>query len=250
MSSIEIVLLVVSGVFMGIVGVTSGGGATVGVPLVLLFGMAANTSVVAVKFALVGSFVTGTLAYRKNKKPLIKLPTYLWPLSIVGSVIGANLVLSIEPRVLKFVVLTLLIIVLALSFFLKPSAATPGQNISTLKRTLGAITIFSLCVYSGFFGAGFGTFLIFALMYFYGYTFTESASVGTKFSLFIVGSSVITFVLKDGVDYNVALPLLVGCAIGGVVGARLAQVVGDGFIRFLFFFITIAVTVKLGVDVI
>ena len=41
----------------------------------------------------------------------------------------------------------------------------------------GVAAVFALCVYSGFFGAGFGTFLIFALMHFFGLSFVQSASV-------------------------------------------------------------------------
>ena len=58
------------GFIYGNIGVTSGGGATVGVPLILLFGYPANMSIVAVKFGLLGSFITGTLGYRGVKNLL------------------------------------------------------------------------------------------------------------------------------------------------------------------------------------
>lgn len=249
MTFIEILLLGVSGIFMGIVAVTAGGGATVGVPFLLLLGHPASVSIVAVKFALVGSFITGTLAYGRKNQPAVKLPFHIWPLSVVGAILGANLVLNIAPDVLRLVILVLLVVVLILSFTLKPSKTHEHSTTSRTKRVVGTVVIFGLCVYSGFFGAGFGSFLIFALMYFYGYSYLESASVGTKFALLIVGSSVTTFLVKGAVNFEIGIPLAIGCAIGGLAGALLARRGGDKLIRTLFVVSTVLLTIKLGYDV-
>jgi uncharacterized protein len=250
MSVIEMSLLWLAGLFMGIIGVTSGGGATVGVPLILLFGYPANMSIVAVKFGLLGSFVTGTLAYRGAKKPIVKLPTYIWPLSIVGSILGANLVLAIDPHILRFIIIVLLVFVLILTFTVKPSKTQEHTSVSSLKKTLGCAVIFFLCVYSGFFGAGFGSFLIFALIYFYGYSFLESASIATTLALLVVGASTITFLLKGAVNFDLGIPLMVSCAIGGFVGVKIAHRAGDKYIRLSFIALTTVLMLKLGFEII
>ncbi len=249
MSVTEMVLLCLSGIFMGIIGVTSGGGATVGVPLILLFGYPANMSIVAVKFGLLGSFITGTLGYRGVQKPIVKLPVYIWPLSIIGSILGANLVLTIDPHILRFIIIALLVLVMILTFTIKPSKTHEHTLVSPLKKILGSAIIFFLCVYSGFFGAGFGSFLIFALIYFYGYSFLESASVATTLALLVVGASTITFLFKGAVNFSIGVPLMVSCAIGGFIGARLANRAGDKLIRMTFIALTTVLVLKLGFEI-
>lgn len=249
MTATEISLIFSAGILSGVVAVTSGGGATVGIPLMLLLGFAPAESIVSVKVALVASFLTGTLAYKRVINPGIKLPAYLWWLSLFGSIIGANLVLAIAPDALRTIVLVLLVIVLLISFMMKPPSSDLKTKRSRMRQVAGAACLFSLCMYSGFFGAGFGTFLIFALMFFHGYSYLESASVSTKLALLIGVASVTTFVIRDAVNYAVAIPLAVGSGLGGLLGVEMARRGGSRLIRTLFVGVTVLLTLKLSVEV-
>jgi uncharacterized protein len=245
---IEILLLCAVGLFTGMVAVTSGGGATAGVPLVLLLGYPATASVIAVSFGLLASFVTGTLTYRRLEPPKARLPFYVWPLAVFGSVLGANLFLNIDPNTVRVMILVLLIGVLILTFALKPSKTKEHETTTPARRHAGTALIFALCVYCGFFGAGFGTFLILALMYFYGYSFLEGASAGTRFALVVGGASLFIYLLKGAVVFKLGIPLAVGCSAGGYFGAMLAQRGGERFIRVVFLGSTILLTLKLAYD--
>ena len=245
----EILLLCAVGLFVGMVAVTSGGGATAGVPLVLLLGYPAAASVIAVSFGLLASFITGTFTYRRLEPPKAQLPLYIWPLAVFGSVLGANLFLNIDPTALRVMILVLLVGVLLLTFTLKPAKTQEPQVTTPAKRRIGTSVIFVLCVYCGFFGAGFGTFLILALMYFYGYSFLEGASAGTRFALVVGGASLLTYLFKGAVVFKLGIPLAVGCSAGGYLGAMLAQRGGERFIRIVFIGTTVLLTLKLGYDV-
>ncbi|WNG15184.1 sulfite exporter TauE/SafE family protein [Cystobacter fuscus] len=245
----EILLLCAVGLFMGMIAVTSGGGATAGVPLVLLLGYPAASSVIAVSFGLLASFITGTFTYRRLEPPKAQLPLFIWPVAAFGSILGANLFLTIPPGVLRVVILVLLVGVLILSFTLKPSKMQEHQVTTPAKRRVGTAVIFALCVYCGFFGAGFGTFVILALMYFYGYSFLEGASAGTRFALVVGGASVLTYLFKGAVVLKLGIPLAMGCSVGGYLGAMQAQRGGDRFIRVVFIGSTVLLTLKMGYDI-
>ncbi len=249
MLTLQVFLLFISGLFMGVIGVTSGGGAMVGVPLLMLLGHSASTSIINVKLGLLGSFLVGASTYRKLGKSSVALPRHIWPLSIIGSILGANLVLKIDPDLLRLIVFFLLLVVLILTFILRPKKLSGNVVHSNRKKILGSVVIFLLCIYSGFFGAGFGSFLIFALVYFYGYSFLESAAFGTKISLFVIGSSTLTFWLKGAINFHIGVPLMIGCAIGGFVGAKLAYYTGDKFIRITFISVTLLLLMKLGCEI-
>ena len=244
----EFFILSATGLFMGMVAVTSGGGATVGVPMVLALGHPATSAVVAVLFGLNASFITGSLTYRRLERPKVILPLYIWPLAIFGSVVGATFFLSIDAKVLRALILILLVIALALTMLVKPDKLKDRDLTSSKKQALGVLVIFLLSIYCGFFGAGFGTFIILALMHFFGYSFLESASAGTRFALIIGGASLLFYMFRGQIPYKLGIPLALGASVGGYVGAVLAQRGGEKFIRITFVASTIILIIKLGFD--
>jgi uncharacterized membrane protein YfcA len=177
-----------------------------------------------VKFALLGSFATGALARRNEAAERTKMPWVVWPLAVVGSVSGSLLVVGIADRVLKIVVALLMVVILLVTHRTDFSPRPREAPARLPPPPVGVAVIFGLCVYSGFFGAGFGTFLIFALMHCYGLTFSESAAVMTRINLLVVGASVTTFISSGTVDFGLGVPLLVGCAVGGWLGAWVGRV--------------------------
>ncbi|MDP9992453.1 sulfite exporter TauE/SafE family protein [Variovorax boronicumulans] len=235
------------GLFIGVVAVTIGGGATAGVPLLLLMGHSAAQSIATVKFALLGSFVTGSLAHRGDAAAAERkaMPWVVWPLAVVGSVAGSLLVVGIDDRVLKIVVALLMVVILWITHRTDFSQRPRDAHARLPSAPVGVAVIFGLCVYSGFFGAGFGTFLIFALMHCYGLTFGESASVMTRINLLVVGASVTTFISSGVVDFRLGIPLFVGCAAGGWLGAWVARVTNPKRMKAAFQAFTLLLGAKL-----
>lgn len=233
------------GVFIGVVAVTIGGGATAGVPLLVLMGYPAAQSIATVKFALLGSFATGSLARRTDTAEHTALPWVTWPLAVVGAVAGSLLVVGVADRVLKIAVALLMVVILWVThrtdFSPRPSDAQARRPSAPVRVAV----VFGLCVYSGFFGAGFGTLLILALMRCHGLAFHESAAAMTRINLLVVGASVVTFVLRGAVDYRLGIPLLLGCAAGGWVGAWVGRAMSPQRMKAVFQVFTLLLGAKL-----
>lgn len=231
---------------VGIVAVTVGGGVTLGVPLLLLLGQPAATAIATIKFALIGSFATGALMHRGDRRTAVDVPWLLWPLCVIGSVAGSLLATGLDERFLKILVVVLMAAVLWITYRTDLSAVTPkpasdGRRIPPL----GVATVFALCVYSGFFGAGFGTFLIFALMHFFGLSFVQSASVMTRINLLVVGASVATFASKGAIDFQLGIPLLLGCAVGGAMGTWTVRTLSPARMKSMFLVFSVLLGSKL-----
>ncbi|MDA8447676.1 sulfite exporter TauE/SafE family protein [Paracidovorax valerianellae] len=233
------------GLLVGGVAVTVGGGVTIGVPLLLLMGHSAAAAIATVKFALVGSFFTGTLAHRRAVSAPVQIPWVLWPLAVAGSIMGSLIVTGVDDRVLRILVAAMMAVVMWITYRTDFSASTATPQASGKLPLAGIATVFALCVYSGFFGAGFGTFLIFALMHFFGLSFSDSASVMTRLNLLVIGSSVTTFITHGVVDFHWGIPLFIGCALGGVLGAWVARVLSPARMKTVFLAGTMLVGAKL-----
>jgi uncharacterized membrane protein YfcA len=172
-----------------------------------------------------------------------------WPLSLLGAVLGSNVVLAVAPQTLRIVVLVLLVVALILGCAGPMGRAEPIACARPQRRVGGTVALFALGVYSGFLGTGYGAFLMYALMYFYDLPLLASAAAMTRISLLVTGAAVVSFIAKGTVMYSVAVPLALGCAAGGLAGAVLARRCASQGIRWVFLSASVLLTVRLGWDV-
>ncbi|WP_028602597.1 sulfite exporter TauE/SafE family protein [Ottowia thiooxydans] len=242
-------LMTTLGVLCGVVAVTAGGGVTIGVPLLMLLGVPATVSVIAVKVALWASFLTGSIAHAKKQPALaVAMPWWIWPMCLLGAVAGAQVLAALNPERMNGLVLTLLIVSIAGTFHATRHKAGISAAPTRAQRATGFLAMLALAIYSGFFGAGFGVFLIWALVALHGHSPSSAAALGTRLSLVISTASVAVFMWNGVVPWSVTIPLGIGCAAGGLLGARATQVLGDRFIKTITWVVSILVALKLLVS--
>jgi len=243
-------LMVGVGVVAGIMSVTVGSSSLLTLPVLLIAGLPPAVALATSKFGLVSSFVTGGITYyREGIITNKKLAAVLAVAALAGSLIGARLVLTIPDAFLKTILVILLAAVLVLVIFEKKKEERQKTIPSSQATILGSFfVVLLLSIYAGFFGPGFGTFLIFALVYLFGFTFVRSAALMTLLNLVTIVGALIVFGLKEVIDYTVGLPLLLGTALGGWLGVRYAVLKGNQFVKKLFIFVTIILIFKLIVD--
>lgn len=245
----EAVLMAVIGLPCGVVAVTAGGGVTLGVPLLMLAGLPGANSVIAIKVALWASFLAGAATHATRRPVLaVPLPVWVWPLCLVGASAGAGLLTSLDPDRLRGLLLPLLVASIAGTFLASRRRTHDAAPPTATRRAAGYVALVALAVYSGFFGAGFGVFLIWALVALHGHSPASAAALGTRLSLAISSMSVAVLVWQGAVIWSTALPLAAGCAVGGVLGARATRLLGDRFITATTWAVSILVAVKLWVS--
>lgn len=242
----HLALMFALGLPCGIVAVTAGGGVTLGVPLLMLFGAPAAASVVSIKVALWASFLTGSIAHTSKQPELVvTMPWWIWPLCLAGAVTGAQLLTAIKPEQMREIVIMMLVASTIGTIWVTLRRKEVDRSPTSLQRVAGFAAMFALAIYSGFFGAGFGVFLIWALVALHGHTPGSAAALGTRLSLIISSASVAVFLWQGVVLWQTAIPLGIGCAVGGVFGARATNTFGDRFIRAATWAVSILVVVKL-----
>ncbi len=242
---IDVLLLVLMiGLATGFSDSVIGAGGLISVPALIFFGLPPQVAIATDRFGVLGQGFTALYKFWKAGKIVWKYVFVLSVISLIGSLIGANILVSVDPKILQTVVGILLIILLPL-IFLKQNLGVQASETSKSKRVAGFFIYFLIMTYGGFFGQGTGPLLFYALTYFLGLTMIQVLATGVIPWLVLSLSSLIIFAFNGIVDYKIGIVLLVSMAIGGYVGAHFAITKGDVWIKRLFIFFVVASSIKL-----
>lgn len=231
----------------GLVDAIAGGGGLLTVPALLAAGLPPQFVFGTNKGSAV--FGSGAALWRFSRAGLVngRLARWLFPLGMLGSFGGAALMLALDPKILRPVVLALLVVagvVVALVPAPKPSTAQVRQAVlkaSCLALALGA--------YDGFFGPGTGTFLIITFVAVL-HVSLQQASANAKVVNFASNlAAMLLFAVRGTVLWKISLPMAVGQFAGATLGAHLAVKGGDVVVRRVVLGVVIALVAKLSFDV-
>jgi len=236
----------------GLVDAIAGGGGLLTVPALLAAGLPPHLALGTNKGQAV--FGSGAALVRFARAGLIQPARARlgFPLGLLGSLLGAALVLQIPPATLKPLVLALLG---AAALFIGLRRGTPagGAAAGQPPRRHGgtwAAGLVALLIgaYDGFFGPGTGTFLIVASVAFLGDDLTQ-ASAGAKVVNFASNLAALAlFAWRGVVIWPVALPMAAGQLGGAWLGAHLAVRRGDRLVRGVTVAVALALAAKLAWD--
>lgn len=249
-TSLEIVLLCAAALTAGVVDAIAGGGGLVTLPVLLATGLPTHLVLGTNKGQSVFGSFAALVRFARAGMLNGKLAAVTFPLGLVGSFIGAWLVLLMRPEVLKPLVLVLLVIVAAFLAFRRgpPPQERPEPPRNRL-LALGALIALLIGSYDGFFGPGTGTFLIIAFSGLLGHGLTR-ASADAKVVNFASNLAAMSLFASRGlVLWHVALPMAAAQFTGGWIGAHLAVRGGDKLVRKVVLLVVTALVLKLGRDV-
>ena len=177
-----------------------------------------------------------------------------WPTVAVAAVtagcfalLGARAVSGLNKELVKPLVLALLVLMAAYTFWRKDfgSLHTPrlhGRRELWTGVALGA----SIGFYDGFFGPGTGSLLLFAFVGLFGYDFLAASASAKVVNIATNLAGLAYFISTGQVLYYYALPMAACNVLGSTLGARLALSRGTGFVRVLFLVVVSGFILKLG----
>jgi uncharacterized protein len=235
MDLLLIILLVVAGIAGGIIAAVVGGAAIVTFPALLAAGLPPVTAMVANTTALTPSLLLAAIYDRSQLPSLDGNFATMVLASVLGALIGAALLMLTPERMFAALVPLLLAFATMLfayagriSAWLAARAGAAGDK-RRWTHSLGALLPVSL--YGGYFGAGVGVLLLGILSVGTGGDY-RSANV-TKNLVTGLNSAAASavFILQGRVSWLSTLPLLAGTLLGGVIGARVAQIMPNAVAR-------------------
>jgi uncharacterized protein len=169
--------------------------------------------------------------------------------AFIFSFLGARAVSHIPADALRPVVLVLLVSVAVYTFFKKDLGSLHAPKLSPARETLLAVVIgVVIGFYDGFFGPGTGSFLIFAFIGLFGFSFLAASAAAKLVNVATNLSALLYFAYTGQILYHIGIPMAICNVLGSQLGSRLALSKGSGFVRGFFLVIVSAIILKFAYD--
>jgi len=243
----ESVLLVLAGFGAGLAGSAAGLASLVSYPALLAVGLSPVAANVTNTVALVGTGAGSALGSRPELRGQGRRVLRLLVASGLGGSIGAGLLLATPPGVFELVVPWLI----GLASVMVLARPRP-QYLQTLHHggdspalTVG---IFLVAIYGGYFGAAAGVLMLALLLAASEATLAQSNAVKNVVLAMANLVAAIGFIVLGPVVWEAAVPLAIGCIVGGRLGPVVVRHSPATLVRALIGVAGIALALKLGLD--
>lgn len=225
----EAVLILLAGVAAGTINTVVGSGTLVTFPTLLAFGVPSVTANVSNTVGLVAGGLSGTWGYRREVRSCAHELRRLAPMSFVGAVVGALLLIKLPPSAFKAIVPALILVGVLLVVFgpriQRWASANHADHESPGRRALLAIGIFVAGVYGGYFGAAQGVLLMGVMSVLLAQPLQRINGIKNVLGTIVNGVAALTFIAVSShhVNWAVAGLIAVGALIGGFLGATVGR---------------------------
>jgi uncharacterized membrane protein YfcA len=163
------------------------------------------------------------------------------------ALLGARAVSGLNKELVKPLVLALLVLMAAYTFWRKDFGSLHAPRLHGWRELWTGVALgASIGFYDGFFGPGTGSLLLFAFVGLFGYDFLAASASAKVVNVATNIAGLAYFISTGQVLYYYALPMAACNVLGSSLGARLALRRGTGFVRVLFLVVVSAFILKLG----
>ncbi|QRN85710.1 TSUP family transporter [Clostridia bacterium] len=246
---LTIIFICFAGFFGAFIDAIVGGGGLITVPALLAAGLPTHIALGTNKFAASFGTMSSSYHYYRSGNINFKLLKFLVPLSLIGSALGVKTVLSIEPKYLSILIIFLVFSIIIYTAFKKKLGLEEnfkGIVFETVAK--GMLLALALGFYDGFFGPGTGSFLIFGLIYIFGYDFKKASANSKILNLTSNSTAFILFMLNRQINYSIALPMALSMIVGAKLGSHMAINKGSKFIKPVFLIVSLSLVIKMIFD--
>ena len=163
------------------------------------------------------------------------------------ALLGARAVSGLNKELVKPLVLALLVLMAAYTFWRKDFGSLHAPRLHGRRELWTGVGLgAALGFYDGFFGPGTGSLLLFAFVGLFGYDFLAASASAKVVNIATNIAGLAYFISTDQVLFRIALPMAACNVLGATLGARLALQRGTSFVRVLFLVVVSGFIVKLS----
>lgn len=241
-----IFILIFAGFLVGFINTIAGSGSAITYSLFMLMGLPAGMANGTIRIGVIMQTLMASWQFKKHKVLPIKEAIWLALPTIIGTIVGAQIAVSIPTNILEISV-GCIMLVLLFFLFKDPKKWLKKQTISNnLKQTWRQyILFFIIGLYGGFIHIGVGIFLLSALVLNAGYDMVKANSIKVFIVLLYSPFALLVFIYNQQVDFSVGLIAAIGNLFGGMFASKIAIYFGPKFIRAFLAIIIILFTAKL-----
>ncbi len=238
----HVLILLLGGVFAGIVNTLAGGGSFLTVPLLVMVGLPPTVANATNRVGVMFQCLSGLKGFQQAGVRGLGGAAAVLPATLLGSWIGARLASEASDAV--FGPLFGVLMLLALPVVLwnpKPREADRIESPSVLQHA----AYFCVGLYGGAIQAGIGIPLLLALVGIGGLDLVRGNQVKLALVAALTAVALVQFVIADKVVWSYGLILAVGTSVGGYAGSRLGARIGPKLVRPVLSVAIVALAVRL-----
>lgn len=243
----QLILFIVS-LIANIFSAFAGGGAgLIQFPVLIFLGLPFGIALATHKIASVALGVGATIRNLREGSLNIKLVLVILLWGLPGVILGANIILLVPDRNAE-IALGLLTGSLGLYSVFKPQLGlqTEQRELCFTTVTIGGVILFVIGALNGSLTSGTGLFVTLWLVSWFGLDYKRAVAYTLILvGMFWNGAGAITLALLSEVKWAWLPALLLGSFLGGYIGAHLAIVKGNKWIKRVYETITLLIGLKL-----
>jgi uncharacterized membrane protein YfcA len=214
------------------VSVVTGSTSIITVPVMFQVGMDARVAVATNMFALTFMSLGGSLPFLPPSAAARRRLPLLIILTLIGSAIGAFLLMVTPSRIVPLIVSTAVIGLAVFStIYRRSGVGTSDVEPSRSVEIAGYVVTFVLGIYGGLFSGGYVTLLTALFVATFHMTFIEAVATTKLVNVFSSGVATLIFMRRGLVDYRLGAILGATMFVGALLGARFARRLGNLWIR-------------------
>lgn len=222
----------------GAVNALAGGGTLISFPVLIALGVSPLAANITNAIALCPGYFGATLAQLRNLEGQRRRALVLVPVSALGGLIGALILVHTGERTFTKLVPWMLLVaslLLALqdpvrAMVLQRAGADPdGQR----TRLLTIVTVFLASIYGGFFSAGMSVLIVAVLGLTSADSFTRLNALKQGLAFTVNVAAVLFFLWSDYVVWSATIVMAIGALAGGALGGRLASKLQPNVLRWI-----------------
>ncbi len=224
-------ILIGVGFFVGFVNTLAGMATVLSYALFMAMGMPINIANGTTRFGVLAQFAVSSVIFKREGYLDLKEGYRVGIPVAIGSLVGAQLVAVMNPKIIEIVMGCILpFMAYLLVSDKKPNFSSIGGVSS--KITLSKFIIFTLIgVYGGFTHAGVGILIIFGSVYLLGTDMLRGNAIKQFAVVMYTPIALAVFIWHDQVNWPIALIYSIGNIAGAVLASKLAVKWGVKFIR-------------------
>jgi uncharacterized protein len=232
--TLDLFLIVCPLVFLaGLVDSIAGGGGLISLPAYLIAGLPPHLAIGTNKLSSAVGTTVSTVRYCKNKFVdwSVAIPSII--LALIGSTIGANIVLLLDDKVMKYI-LVIILPVIAFYVLRGQSMKKDIQEVTIPRKKvyyIACLASFIIGAYDGFYGPGTGSFLI---LIYTGAAKMDMKKAAGNTKLVNLASNIaalVTFLMNGKIIFVLGLAAALFSIAGNYIGSGLVIKNGHKVIR-------------------
>lgn len=242
----KLIILVTVFFFTSVLSVVTGSTSLITVPVMITFGVEAHVAIATNMLALTFMSVGGSLpfvgkgVYTRDRLSLLIL------LTMIGSVFGAFLVLSIPVKAVRIIVALAMLAVAYVTLSQQNAGLVSSKSSqSSTAMMAGYGVTLALGIYGGFFSGGYVTLLTSTFVILFGMSFLQAVATTKLVNVCSSGVAALVFFWRGAIDLKLGVVLGIAMFFGALLGGRLTLHLSEVWLRRVFVTAVLVLTVKM-----